>query len=132
MANGWEMDVHMKIYNKLLPYVTSHGMTNENIDMYRNLTVPNKFPFIFVDLLPSVETGKDLEATTVNGGLFTFQIDVYSNTTAQKAKEIMMGLAQIMKKSMFEIIAMPTFDKDGNVHRCTARFRRAIDENDKI
>ena len=131
MYEGWEMDVHTKIYNRLLSYTVQNGMGTANIDAYRKSDVPSTFPFILVDLLPAVEQGMDLEGKTVNGGLFTFQIDVYDNNDyPTKAKKIMGDITQIMKGLRFEVIAMPSFERQDKLHRCTARFRRMIGADD--
>lgn len=130
MVTGWEMDVHGNVYNKILIGLLTKGLGTQNVAMYSNSDIPSVFPFVFVDLIDSSEQGQDLEGKTVNGGLFSFQIDVYHNSSPQEAKKLMMEVVQIMKSMRFDIVGIPLFNRQDGIHRCTARFRRMIGADD--
>lgn len=129
MASGWEMDVHSSIYNRILNPMRVK-FPSAKVVMYEEADTPSQFPFIFVNMLAPSEQARDLQGNSVNGGLFTFQIDVYS-TNAEEAKKIMREISSIMKSMSFEIISMPSFDRQDGLRRCTARFRRLICAKDK-
>lgn len=100
-----------------------YGMTSENFSSESNTNEDAIFPFVYVKLLPAVEQGADLDGTSINGGLFTFQIDVYDNESQSRAKNVMAEIVAIMKSLRFQIVAMPEFEKT-ETYRSTARFRR--------
>lgn len=95
----------------------------------RELTSP-KFPCVYVHLMPSVEVGQDLEGISINGGRFTFQIEVYDNQSQNRAKTIMSEIVGIMKKMCFELNAFPEFQNTTDIYRSVARFRRVIGAGD--
>lgn len=88
------------------------------------------FPFVFIKLLPSVENGRDLEGNSINGGLFSFQITVTDNKNQTNTRKVMTEIVRIMKRMCFEVISIPIYEDSKDIHTCTARFRRAIDEGD--
>ena len=88
-----------------------------------------RFPNELIKQIGSVEQGQTLDGTTVNGGLFTFQIDVYDNQSQNRARQVMGEIVRIMKTMRFSIVAMPEFESS-DTHRCTARFRRVIGASD--
>ena len=110
---------------------TSYGMTGSNFSTTDSSNTKAVFPFVYVHLMPGIEQGQTLDGETVNGGLFTFQIDVYDNQSQNRARQVMREIVRIMKSMRFQIVAMPEFES-GDTHRCTARFRRAIADNDVL
>ena len=110
---------------------TKYKMTVSNFSTVGSSDTPAVFPFVYIQQLDPMETGEDLEGTTINGGLFTFQIDVTDNKKQENAKEVMTEVMRIMKTMGFKCKSLPFFDSSANgVFRMTARFRRSIDEND--
>lgn len=108
---------------------TEYEMSDSNFSTTDSSNKKAVFPFVYVHLLPAMENAFDLERTTVNGGLFTFQIDVYDNQTQYRTRKVMGEIIRIMKRMRFDIVAMPeTETKD--THRITARFRRNISKKD--
>lgn len=110
---------------------TSYNMTGSNFSTTDSSNTKAVFPFVYVHLLPAVEEGQTLDGTSVNGGLFTFQIDVYDNQSQSRARQVMGEIVRIMKSMRFSIVAMPEFES-GDTHRCTARFRRIIGSGDVL
>lgn len=110
-----------------------HKMEDSNFSTVGSSDAPAVFPFVYVKSLEPVETGEDLEGTSINGGLFTFQVDVYDNKYQANAKEVMMEVVRIMKRMGFKCKKLPSFDDSSkDVHRMTARFRREIDDGDVL
>ncbi len=93
---------------------------------------PVQFPNVYVYLMPGVETGLTLERTSIEGGLFTFQIKVTDNQNQTRVKEVMGEIVQIMKTMSFEIISMPAYENTKDTYWSTARFRRQLDRNDYL
>ena len=110
---------------------TKYKMTNSNFSTVGSSDTPAVFPFVYIQQLDPMETGEDLEGTTINGGLFTFQIDVTDNKKQENAKEVMTEVMRIMKTMGFKCKPLPFFDSSvKGVFRMTARFRRSIGEGD--
>lgn len=107
-------------------------MTDKNFSTVGSSKAPAVFPFVYVNALPASEQGRDLQGTSVNGALFAFQVDVYSNKTQNEARNVMKEVTRIMKTMGFEINSMPSFESTQDVHRMTARFRRMFGANDKL
>jgi hypothetical protein len=110
----------------------TYKMTDSNFSTVGSNDTPAVFPFVYFNELPAVEQGRDLQGTSVNGALFTFQIDVYSNKTQNDARNVMKEIARVMKTMGFEINSMPSFEDTKDVHRMTARFRRMFGSNEKL
>lgn len=110
---------------------TEYKMGDANFSTTDSANKKAVFPFVYVHLLPAVEEGLTFEGNIVNGGLFTFQIDVYDNKTQNRARQVMTEIVRIMKSMGFNIVAMPEFDST-DTHRCTARFRKMIAREDVL
>lgn len=110
---------------------TEYGMKDANFSTKDSANKKAVFPFVFVKSMSSAEQGKTLDGQSINGGLFSFQIDVYDNETQYRARKVMGEVLRIMKAMRFEVVNMPEFEST-DVHRCTARFRRIIGANDTL
>ena len=110
----------------------TYKMTDSNFSTVGSSKAPAVFPFVYVNALPASEQGRDLQGTSVNGALFTFQVDVYSNKTQNEARKVMSEVAKTMKTMGFEINSMPSFESTQDVHRMTARFRRMFGADDTL
>lgn len=138
MGSDWIMLILSKVFTKIKREFSqktkdNYNMTDLNFSTVGSNDTPAVFPFVFVQLLPATEIGRDLEGTSINGGLFTFQVDVTDNESQGNARKVMTEVVRIMKKMGFEIISMPNFESTRDkTHRMTARFRRAIVEDEKF
>ena len=135
--SDWYMMIPLMVFTKLKQNFSQtikdkYKMTDKNFSTVGSSDTPAVFPFVSFKTLPASEQGRDLQGTSVNGALFGFQIDVYSNKTQNEARKVMSEIARIMKTMGFEIVSMPSFENTKDVHRMTARFRRSIDENDYL
>lgn len=107
-----------------------YKMKDENFSTVGSSDTPAVFPFVYVQLLPSAETGQDLEGTTINAGLFTFQIEVTDNQTQARAKDVMSEIKRIMKSMRFTVQCTPTLEDTKDTHRAIMRCNRIIGFND--
>lgn len=133
----WYMMIPLMVFTKLKQDFSqtikdTYKMTDKNFSTVGSSDTPAVFPFVYFQTLPASEQGRDLQGTSVNGALFSFQIDVYSNKTQNEARNVMSEAIQVMKAMGFEINSMPSFESTQDVHRMTARFRRMFGANDKL
>lgn len=107
-----------------------YNIKNDNFSTVNALNTTPTFPFVYVQNLPGAEQGQDLENKTINGALFTFQIDVTDNKSQTRVREVMSEVIKSMKNMRFEVNSMPSFEKQENLYRMSARFRRLIGSGD--
>lgn len=135
--SDWYIMIPLMVFTKLKQNFSQkikdkYSMTDKNFSTVGSSDTPAVFPFVYFNSLPASEQGRDLEGISVNGALFSFQIDVYSNKTQSETRNVMKEVTRVMKSMGFEINPMPSFESTKEVHRMTARFRRSIDENDYL
>ena len=109
---------------------TKYKMTSSNFSTVGSSDTPAVFPFVYINLLPSVERGQDIEGNTINAGLFTFQIEVTDNQTQARAKDVMSEVKRIMKSMRFTVQCTPTLEDTKDTHRAIMRCNRRIGSND--
>ena len=108
----------------------SYKMKDENFSTVGSSDTPAVFPFVYIQLLPSVEQGQDLEGNEINAGLFTFQIEVTDNQTQERAKEVMSEVKRIMKSMRFTVQPTPDIQDTKDTHRAIMRCNRRIGSSD--
>ena len=111
---------------------TKYKMTDENFSTVGSSDTTAFFPFVYVQILPGIEQGQDLDGTSINAGLFTFQIDVTDNQKQTIAKDVMAEVKRIMKSMRFSINSMTSFDDTKDTHKATIRCSRVIGAGDKL
>ena len=135
--SDWYMKLPIEVFSRIKygfsqKLKDTYKMTDSNFSTVGSSKAPAVFPFVYFNALPASEQGRDLQGTSVNGALFTFQVDVYSNKTQNEARKVMSEVTKVVKTMGFEIISMPSFESTQDVHRMTARFRRMFGANDKL
>ena len=105
---------------------TKYKMTNSNFSTVGSSDTPAVFPFVYIQLLPSVEQGQDIEGNTINAGLFTFQIEVTDNQSQTRARDVMSEVKRIMKSMRFTVHPTPTLEDTKDTHRAIMRCNRII------
>lgn len=110
-----------------------NGVTTwKNFSTSQVSETPPIFPYITIIELPGAEQGQDLEGSTINGGLFSFQADAFSNKSEREVKECMAEVVRIMKTMRFSVNAMPSFESKTQEYRMIARFSRVIGAGDTL
>ncbi len=135
--SDWYIMIPLMVFTKLKQNFSqtikdTYKMTDKNFSTVGSSDTPAVFPFVYFNTLPATEQGRDLQGTSVNGALFGFQIDVYSNKTQNEARKVMSEITKVMKTMGFEINSMPSFEDTKDVHRMTARFRRMFGADDTL
>lgn len=130
IVNDFSEDLKKK-YN--MQKIKVNGVINwKNFSTSQVSEKPPIFPYITVIELPGAERGQDLEGNSINGGLFTFQVDVFDNSSERRVKNCMEEIVRIMKSMMFQVNSMPAFESKPQEYRMAARFSRLIGAKDII
>lgn len=87
------------------------------------------FPTCYIHALQAMETGGDLEGRTINGMVFTIEVQTYCRDR-QECIMIMNEAVYQMKQLAFEATAMPIVATANNVANGVSRFRRTIGAGD--
>ncbi len=124
-----------EIEDKVFTYVKSYM-----VEDYPNLTCTTKgdnidnvqMPTLYLHELNPVETGQDLDNTTVNAVISTIEIVVYTNTNESECRAVMSEAISLMKKLRFNVTAFPDVVTQNKVAVAIARFRRVIGNGDKL
>ena len=132
MGADWVMQLTPMIFTRIKNDVSKKykNLTNDHFSSTGTVKTTPVFPFVYVQTLPSLEKGQDLEANYINSVLFALQIEVTDNKSFSNASGIMAEITKTMKKMSFEVTSIPIFENTENAYRCVARFRRQIDQND--
>ena len=109
---------------------TKYKIKDKNFSTVGSSDTPAVFPFVYIQLLPSTEQGQDLEGTTINAGLFTFQVEVTDNQSQAIAKDVMSEIKRIMKSMRFTVQCTPTLEDTKDTHRAIMRCNRIIGSGD--
>ncbi len=104
----------------------SYNMSDKNFSTVVSNDSPAVFPFVTVQMLPGNEIGQTFEANEIEAGMFTFQIDVFSNKTQTEARKVMNEIVQIMKKMGFRVAQIPYFNDTEDYHKMIARFNKSF------
>ena len=146
MASIWTMEIPTIVFSRIVSDFSEdlktkykmQKLTVNGITTWRNFSTsqvsetPPIFPYNTIIELPGQERGQDLEGISINGGLFTFQADVFSNKSESEAKNCMAEIIRIVKLMRFQVTAMPSFDSKPQEYRMTARFSRIIGASDPL
>lgn len=133
----WYMMIPLMVFTKIKQNFSqtikdTYGMTDKNFSTVGSSDTPAVFPFVYFNAMAASEIGADLQGNSLNGALFSFQIEVYSNKSQTDARKVMEEISRIMKTMGFEINAMPSFENAKDIHRMVARFRRVIGADETL
>ena len=109
---------------------TKYKMADRNFSTVGSSDTPAVFTFVYIHLLTIAEQGQDIEGSTINAGLFTFQIEVTDNQTQTRAKDVMSEVKRIMKAMRFKVQPTPTLEDTKDTHRAIMRCNRRIGSSD--
>lgn len=130
--NAWYDQLESKIFNKVADYIDSESGEDVFCTTDEVNVLDTDFPCVWIHELEYVERGQDLKNVTLNGVLYTMQIDVYALDKSE-AKKLMRFAVAKMKALKFNVPAMPiTMQISADVYHTVARFRRVIGGLDTI
>lgn len=91
-----------------------------------------KFPTVYIKRMQGAERGQDLDGSTVNAMLVTFQVEITDNISETRAQEVADNVCAVMKSMRFQILGEPVTDSQGNIHRNIARYQRIVGYGDTL
>ena len=94
-------------------------------------TEPTKLPTVLFAELTPLETGNNLDNTSVNAIWETIQVTVYSNQRSD-VKKIMGACITAMKSLRFNATGFPIYETNHDIKFGVARFRRLVAERDSF
>ena len=134
----WVNDAQNKIYT-IVKYRASKNLTEfPSLEFTTNVESgnPTSFPSVYIHFMPSMEQGRDLECTGINGFLCGVQVQVtVTKEQGEKAcQTVSWEVLSQFKALSFEVSMMPEFIRTGNadIRQMTFRVRRAIGANNTI
>lgn len=102
-------------------------ITNSNSDI-----APTELPAIWLEEVSSMETGENLDNTSINAVIETVQITVFYNGQMKDVKKLMNASVLAMKQMRFGAIMTPIYTTNHDMKTAVARFRRIIGESDSF
>lgn len=136
--NDWVYSIESKIYT-----IVKTRLENALKSTYPKLLVTQQqkmndepsFPTVYLQMLDSPEVGSDLENTTINAMLTTFEV----HTTVSKEqglsglRKIQAAVTDNFKKLRFNVVTRGEFTRETNDNYISiSRFRRVIGGNEEI
>lgn len=91
-----------------------------------------KFPTVYIKRMQGMERGQDLDGTSVNAMLVTFQVEVTDNISDTRALEVADTCCAVMKSMRFQLVGEPVPDNSNGKFRNIARYQRIIGYNDTL
>lgn len=130
----WVNDIQTAVFSRIQSRTTAQFRKRfPNIFFTKSARVSKdpSFPTIYVQKMQGAERGQDLEGTSINAVLSSFQIEVTDNGENDSvANEIAWFICGIMKSMMYEMIGEPITDETDTTFRVIARYRRVISYDD--
>lgn len=102
-------------------------ITTSNSDI-----APTELPAIWIEEASSLETGENLDNTSINAVIETIQITVYHNGQMKDVKKLMNASVLAMKQMRFGAVMTPIYATNHDIKTAVARFRRIIGEGDSF
>ena len=130
----WTSDITSIVFTRIKAIGMKRLKTKyPNIDFTTKSSsdTPAQFPTVYIKCLPGAERGQDLEGTSVNATLCSFQVEVTDNASDTRAQEVADVIYSIMKSMRFQALGEPFADNtQTGVYRNVARYQRIIGYND--
>lgn len=134
----WVFNIESKIYT-----IVKTRLTNALKDVYPKLLITQQqrlnddtqLPVIYIKMLDSPEIGADLDGSTVNAMLVTFEthITVSKDSGLSALRKISAAVLDNFKKLRFEMVMRGEFTRETtDTYTSVSRFRRVIGGNEEI
>ena len=134
----WVYSIESKIYT-----IVKTRLENSLKTSYPNLLVTQqsktsdepKFPTVYIQMLDSPEMGADLENSTINALLTTFEVHVTASKEQGLAglRKVQSAVTENFKKLRFNMVTRGEFTRETNdTYTSISRFRRVIGGEEEI
>ena len=127
----WWSEIEDKVFTYIKTYMVEDYPSLKCTTKGDNVA-ETEMPTLYLHELTPIETGQDLDNTTINAVISTIEIVVYTNTSETKCREMISKAISLMKALRFNVTAFPDVITQNNVAIAIARFRRVIGNGDKL
>lgn len=129
-------------FAELSGLITTHFKTRLKrlipADLFRKLKIttsnsdiaPTELPAIWLEEVSIMETGENLDNTSINAVVETIQVTVFHNGQMKDVKKLMNASVLAMKQLRFGAVMAPVYTTNHDMNTGVARFRRIIGESD--
>lgn len=136
--NDWVYKIESKIFT-----IVKTRLLNALSSTYPDLNVTEQwklndephFPTVYIKMLDSPEMGADLDNTTVNALLTTFEVQITANKHQGLSglRKVQSEVSDNFKKLRFNMVSRGEFTRETNdTYTSISRFRRVIGGNEEI
>lgn len=132
--DNWFAEIESKVFTQvsyMLAEKTEAPFPDLNCTTVSQNTVV-KFPTLYLHELQPVEAGNDLNNASINAVLSTIEIQVWSNESEKKCKDILTAAILEMKRLRYNVTLFPNVTTDSKIAWGVARFRRMIGNGDSL
>jgi hypothetical protein len=92
-----------------------------------------KFPTVYIKRMQGAECGEDLDGSTVNAMVVTFQVEITDNVGDTRSQEVADSVCEVFKSMRFQILGEPFPDNtQKGIYRNIARYQRIIGYGDTL
>jgi hypothetical protein len=136
--NDWVYTIESKIYTIVKTRLENALKTDYpdlNVTQQMKLNDEAVFPTVYIQMLESPEIGSDLENSTINAMLTTFEVHISSNKSQglNGLRKVQSAVTENFKKLRFNMVSRGVFTRETNdVYTSISRFRRVIGGNEEI
>lgn len=132
----WVNDITTSVFSRITSRATAKFIKKYPEIFFtkseRNARQPT-FPSVYLKKLQGGERGQDLEGTSINGVLSSFQIEVTDNGENDSvANEVAWYICEIMKSMRYQMIGEPVTETTDTTFRVIARYQRVVGFGDKL
>ena len=134
----WVYTIESKIYTIIktrLEKALKSTYPDINVTQQYKLNDEPHFPTVYIKMLDSPEIGSDLENSTINGLLTTFEVHTITNKSQglNGLRKIQSAVTENFKKLRFNMVTRGEFNKEtDDTYTSISRFRRVIGGNEEI
>ena len=129
----WISEIQSKVFTRIKVEGTKKLKSkypNINFTTSSKVQKDPKFPNVYLQKLAGAEQGQDLDGTTVNAVISSFQVEITDNVSEDRTQEVADVICMIMKSLGYQILGEPTQDNNESTYRNISRYRRTIGEGD--
>ena len=137
-VNDWVYTIESKIYTIVktrLKTALSSTYPDLLVTQQQKLNDEPHFPTVYIQMLDSPEIGSDLENSTVNALLTTFEVHITANKKQGLSglRSIQTAVTDNFKKLRFNVVTRGEFTREtDDTYTSISRFRRIIGGNEEI
>ena len=132
----WVNDIQTAVFSRIQSRTTAQFRKRfPNIFFTKSARVSKdpSFPTIYVQKMQGAERGQDLEGTSINAVLSSFQIEVTDNGENDSvANEIAWFICGVMKSMRYQMMGEPITDETDSTFRVIARYQRIVGFGDEL